>query len=140
MKNDNQSSVFIDSSFFKANIDPKDDFYEEAQQIMQKLHKEDAELVTSNYVLDETFTLIKIKCGLKFVSEFRNYLVKSATSIKVIRVTISDEATAWQWFLLDWSKLSFTDCVSFSLMKRLDITRVVTFDNHFERAGFKIEH
>jgi hypothetical protein len=34
--------------------------------------------------------------------------------------------------------LSFTDCVSFVLMKIKKIKRVFTFDHHFQLAGFQI--
>ena len=49
---------------------------------------------------------------------------------------VDDDAGAWEWFEMDWSKLSFTDCVSFAVMKRLGLTDVATFDEHFTRAKF----
>lgn len=131
--------VFVDSSFFKALIDSKDEFHKKAKRILKNLEKEEAALITSNYILDETFTLIRVKCGLKFVDRFRKNLSLSSQVIKIIRITIKDEADAWKWFLNDWSKLSFTDCVSFALMKKLKLSRVATFDQHFKKAGFIIE-
>lgn len=133
------SKVFVDSSFFKALIDKRDDFNKEANKIWAKLEKEKVILITSNYILDETFTLIRTKCGLKTVNVFRENLAESSKVLKFVRITVADEAEAWNWFLNDWSKLSFTDCVSFAVMKRLKLTRVVTFDQHFKKAGFKIE-
>jgi predicted nucleic acid-binding protein len=35
-------------------------------------------------------------------------------------------------------KLSFTDAVSFALMRRHRLARAFTFDRHFARAGFEI--
>jgi|SRR3989344_831782 len=134
-----KASVFLDTSFFKAAIDPKDDFYIEAKMILNKLQKDKVTLVTSNYVLDESFTLIRKRCGREMVDKFRKDLSKSTLVATIIRVTVVDEANAWEWFLLNWSDLSFTDCVSFALMKRLEITRVATFDKDFERAEFIIE-
>ncbi|OGH17391.1 MAG: hypothetical protein A3C22_01275 [Candidatus Levybacteria bacterium RIFCSPHIGHO2_02_FULL_37_10] len=131
--------VFVDSSFFKAIIDKRDDFNKEANKIWVKLEKEKVILITSNYILDETFTLIRTKCGLKIVNAFRENLAESSKVLKFVRITINDEAEAWNWFLNDWSKLSFTDCVSFAVMKRLKLTRAATFDQHFKKAGFKIE-
>jgi len=58
--------------------------------------------------------------------------------VRIRRVTAADEAKAWDWFGLDWSDLSFTDCVSFAVMKRLGIGRAAAFDRHFARAGFKM--
>lgn len=134
----NLSHAFVDTSFFKAIIDPKDEFHQDAKIIEQKINDEQIRLVTSNYVLDEAFTLIRKRCGLKVVDEFRRYLTTITIILKIIRVTVIDEAGAWDWFLQDWSDLSFTDCVSFALMKRLEIGQALTFDDHFKRAGYKL--
>ena len=130
--------IFIDTSAFKALVDPKDDFHKVVKQIWSKLQKEDATLVTTNYILDESFTLMRARCGVKVVDAFRQILARSP-NIKIVRVTAADEAKAWNWFMKDWSKLSFTDCVSFAVMKRLRLQRVVSFDDHFKRAGFHLE-
>jgi len=132
--------IFIDSSGFKALIDEKDDFYEKAVGIWEKLRYEDnIELVTSNYMVDECLTLLRNKCGLDKTILLRKTLAEGLPSIKIIRVKLEDEIMAWDWFVKDWSKLSFTDCVSFAMMKRLGIKRVFGFDKHFERAGFVLE-
>lgn len=137
MKSSTIDSVFVDTSFFKALLDSRDDFHLSAVKIWDKLKIFDTFLVTSNYVLDETFTLVKQRCGRKIVHEFRKKLA-DGFNFRIIRVTIIDERKAWQWFLKDWSRLSFTDCVSFAIMERLKIKRVATFDAHFSRAGFEI--
>src|SRR3989344_914334 len=112
-------SVFTDTSFFKGLVDPHDNFHQQAKDSWQKLNEEDTTIITSNYVLDESFTLIRLRCGIEIVDQFRIDIIKSSHVIKIMRVTVTDEAEAWKWFLSDWSKLSFTDCVSFALMKRL---------------------
>jgi hypothetical protein len=130
-------SIFIDTSFFKALIDQQDDFYTQAQNIWEQLQQHNSQLASSNYVLDETATLIRAKIGLQTALKFRQTLINSR-QIEIFRVMIDDEAQAWDWFKNDWSKLSFTDCVSFAQMKRLNISQVCSFDNHFKRAGFKM--
>ncbi len=135
----NKDSIFVDTSGFKALIDEKDEFHKEAVNIWKNLSQTDVLIVTTNYILDETFTLLRAKCGIGFVLEFRTYLIKSAPIIKLERVTSKDEANAWNWFAKDWSKLSFTDCVSFALMNRLNIKKTFTFDKHFAKAGFLLE-
>ncbi len=132
-------TIFIDTGFFKALVDGEDDFNRQAKKIWQKLEEEKTDLVTSNYVIDETLTVIRIKCGLKKALKFRDLLAENSQILKIIRVTVADEAGAWQWFIKNWRKLSFTDCVSFAVMKRLGLRRVVAFDEHFQRAGFKVE-
>ena len=129
--------VFVDTSGFKAIIDPRDEFHEKAVGKWMDLEKRELGLITSNYVLDECYTLIRVRCGLEVIKEFRDLMADSGNDIKVVRITLPDELNAWSWFEKDWSHLSFTDCVSFALMKRLRLTEFFGFDNHFKRAGFK---
>jgi len=130
--------IFLDSSFFKAVIDTDDDFYSKARTQWQSLINTNRSLITTNYILDETFTLVRVKCNLRRALELRDVLFKKKINLTIIRVTLDDDASAWEWFEKDWSKLSFTDCVSFAVMKRLGLTDVATFDAHFKRAGFII--
>jgi uncharacterized protein len=132
--------VFVDTSGFKAVIDSEDEFHSQAVKIWQELKDKQAELVTSNYILDETFTLLRAKCGLESAIMFKKVLVESQKTLTIYRVTVADEADAWNWFIKKWSKLSFTDCVSFAMMERLNIKEVVSFDNHFTRAGFDMNY
>ena len=132
------NAVFVDTSFFKALFDPADSFYSEAKKIWKKINGEKLLMVTSNYILDESFTLLRKRCGRDLVKKFRDDLAVTR-NISIIRVTFSDEAGGWKWFLKDWSNLSFTDCVSFAVMERLGLKRVATFDHHFSKAGFQTE-
>lgn len=132
------SPVFVDTSFFKALIDENDNFHLKSIEILETLKGKDSTFVTSNFILDETFTIVRIKCGLKLALELRKYLEQSSMVIKIVRVTVADEANAWEWFVKDWSKLSFTDCVSFALIDRLNLKMVATFDEHFKKVGFKV--
>ena len=130
--------IFLDSSFFKAVIDTNDDFYSRARKNWQVLIDTHRPLITTNYILDETFTLVRVKCDVKKALELRNVLFRHEVNLQIERVTVDDDAAAWEWFEKDWSKLSYTDCVSFAVMKRIGLTDVATFDDHFIRAGFSV--
>lgn len=134
-----QIQVFVDTSAFKALLDKKDDFHQSVVGIWERIKKSGNELATTNYILDESFTLIRLRCGLEKANDLREMVGNSGDRLKVVRVTVADEAGAWKWFVNDWSGLSFTDCVSFAVMKRLGIRRVASFDKHFEKAGFSLE-
>lgn len=131
-------TIFIDSSFFKGLLDTTDDFHSQAITIFSEWKSNKPQLVTSNYILDESLTLLRVRQGLPVALKLRDLLAKGAQRISLIRVTVEDEANAWEWFTKPWSKLSYTDCVSFAMMKRLGLTQVATFDTHFAKAGFKI--
>lgn len=130
--------IFLDTSFFKALLDLKDEFHNQAKIQWGLFREKDAEFITTNYIIDESLTLIRFRCGLSVAEKLRDLLYESAEYIKIIRVMVDDDAGAWEWFEKDWSKLSFTDCVSFAVMKRLGLTDAATFDEHFKRAGFII--
>lgn len=129
-------NVFVDTSGFKALVDPNDEFHTRAKRIWKDLSSKGVGLVTSNYILDESYTLIRQRCGLGVARMFRELIAQSGKEIKVMRVSLDDELSAWKWFEKDWSKLSFTDCVSFAMMERLVIKHFFGFDEHFSRAGF----
>lgn len=131
--------VFWDTSGIKALRDEKDEFHDKAIAIWTKLASESVKMYVNNYVIDEAYTLMRLRCGMKTVRLFRDYLLDMVGVIVLERIKVSDETSAWKWFEKDWSKLSFTDCVSFAMMKRLGIKRVFGFDKHFEKAGFILE-
>ncbi|OGV96391.1 hypothetical protein A2W24_04650 [Microgenomates group bacterium RBG_16_45_19] len=131
-------SIFVDTSMFKAMLDRRDDFHGRAKKIWQDLAIQKRPTVTNNFILDETFTLLRVKCGRKTVAQFREELANDFRYCRVYRVLAADEVGAWNWFNKDWRSLSFTDCVSFAMMKRMKIQEVTTFDMHFKRAGFRI--
>lgn len=130
--------IFVDTSFFKAISDKKDDFHDFSIKTLKRIKSEGYELVTTNYILDETYTLVRTRCGYEDVIDFHDGLFSGMLFLQIVRVGVDDEIKAWKFFLEKWSKLSFTDCTSFAVMKRLGLTEVATFDSHFSRAGFKI--
>lgn len=132
------NSVFVDTSWFKATVDGKDKFYQDASSQLEKIVDREMSLITTNFIIDESLTLIRIKSTLEVALEFRQRLFDMASILKIVRILRLDEKMAWKWFPKNWSKLSFTDCTSFAVMKRLGLTDVATFDQHFAQAGFKI--
>lgn len=131
-------SVFVDTGFFKALLDPQDDFHKEASTVSFVLEKNQTKLITSNYILDESYTLLRVRRGLDVAKKLRELVFSGDRNVQVVRVQADDEANAWKLFLNNWSGLSFTDCTSFAVMKRLGLKEAASFDEHFSRAGFKI--
>lgn len=132
------TKVFIDTSWFKAFADPEDDFHQLAKNQFSKMQVSKTKLITTNYILDESFTLIRVRIDLKSAMDFRQMLASMSDMLKIIRILSQDDAKSWDWFPKNWSKLSFTDCTSFAVMHRLGLKDVATFDDHFSRAGFNV--
>ncbi len=130
--------LFVDTSWFKAFVDIKDDFYTKASDQFSKIESEKILLVTTNFILDESYTLIRKRVSKAESFKFKELLSELTGILSLVRVAPKDENDAWSYFKEDWSDLSFTDCTSFAVMKRLGLKNVATFDNHFARAGFTI--
>jgi len=92
--------------------------------------------ITSNYVLDETATLIARRIGYKFAAQVLRSLYTSSR-LEILRPTEEIELRALELFgkYAD-QKVSFTDCVSFALMQAHHLKRAFSFDRHFDLPGF----
>jgi len=132
------TAIFIDTSAFIALYLKSDEFHSQAVSFLTAL-PEDASFVTSNFVLDEVYTFLRATKGKEVAVAFAEFLAQNAETVKINRVTLEDEKAAFRFFgRLDFSQLSFTDCVSFAQMERLSLKEVFTFDKHFAKAGFKV--
>jgi len=131
--------IFIDTSAWDAIEDSGDLNHELALAFKDDLPN-NCHLITSNYVLDETYTLLLLNVGYERTVAFqRNISELLQTGIlAVVHVTSSLCDEAWDVFKrfnVD-KKWSFTDCVSYVIMQQFDIDTVFAFDHHFEQMGF----
>ncbi|MCL4475843.1 MAG: PIN domain-containing protein [Nitrospirae bacterium] len=62
--------TFIDTSAFYAVLDRDDDNHQKARRLWNDVFSDDNTIVTSNYVLVESFTLIQQRLGLEAVRAF----------------------------------------------------------------------
>ena len=130
--------IFIDTGAFLARHLPKDQYHRKAKNFWDSIRKKNETCVTSNFVLDETFTLLGRRAGYRFAAQ-RARNIYASESLNILRPSREDELEAIDFFeKYSDQRLSFTDCVSFVLMKSKKIKRVFTFDQHFQLAGFQI--
>ncbi|MBI1883599.1 MAG: PIN domain-containing protein [Chlamydiae bacterium] len=130
--------IFIDTSAFVSRFSTEDRYNAKSLAYWEMLQNSHENYITSNFVLDETFTLLARRTGYRFAAERAKNLYSSG-SLTILRPDYEDEIEAIQVFqkYAD-QKVSFTDCISFVLMRKRRIHRVFTFDKHFELAGFKL--
>ncbi len=92
-------------------------------------------LLTTDFVLDELVTLLKLRESHPVAVAAGNTLLHKGVA-RVERVSEEDFAQAWevsqQYDDKDWS---FTDCTSKVVMERLGITHAFAFDTHSEQFG-----
>ncbi len=128
--------VFVDTGAFLARYDAADTMHPRAVSAWRSLSG--TELFTSTHVLAETWTLLARRAGYAFAAE-RAQNVYGSLALEILYGTREDEIEAVQWFrkYAD-QRVSFTDCLSFVLMKRRRIRTAFTFDRHFLQAGFEV--
>jgi predicted nucleic acid-binding protein len=130
--------IFIDTGAFLARYLSSDQNHRSAVATWERLASNREDCVTSNFVLDETFTLMGRRAGYGFAVQ-RAKNIYTSRILTICRPDREEEINALQFFgkYADQA-VSFTDCISFVLMKREKINRVFSFDRHFEFAGFHL--
>ncbi len=129
--------IYIDTGAILARYLAKDQYHEPAAAFWEELKTWNEGLVTSNFVLDETATLLGRRAGYLFASK-RLESIYASNLLQIWRPDRDDELRAIDWFAkFSDQEISFTDCISFVLMKRGYIQHVFSFDRHFDTAGFK---
>jgi len=138
MKN-SPSRLFVDTSAFYALDDPDDRCHSEAENFLDAVRKDpQVALFTSNYVIDESLTLIRMRLGHQIAVRFGTR-VRESKVLTIIRVEEHIEETAWNIFRSFADKeYSFTDCTSFAIMEQEDIGDAFAFDKHFKQHGFVV--
>jgi predicted nucleic acid-binding protein len=131
--------ILIDTGAWYALSDPQERRHGQAAEMFTRLTKgEFGRILTTDYVLDETYTLLRMRHGVGPVAKLRD-LVGGSSSLQVVRVSDRDFDHAVDLMLAHGDKRwSLTDCTSFVLMRELDVGNAFTFDHNFTEAGFRI--
>ena len=130
--------IFVDTSAWYA-IEVEDDVnHELASKFLSKISSgEHGISITTDYVLDETLTLLRSRRDLASAAVFFDKIRKSK-SVRVFWIDDGLFEKALEIFRKsDHKSWSFTDCTSFALMRELSISYAFTFDSHFREAGLK---
>ena len=131
------SETFVDTSGFYALLVERDEMHERAVRILRNAERRRALFVTSDYVLDETATLLVARgFGHLVPGFFSSTLQSRACAIEWTGSEIFARAADYMTKHIDQA-WSFTDCLSFQVMKARRLREALTKDEHFEKAGFK---
>jgi predicted nucleic acid-binding protein len=131
--------LFIDTGAWIALNNRKDKYHEKAVVANKEFLDAKYFYVTTDYVMDETYTLVRYDVGHKRAIEFGKEIkaLQEKEKIKVIHISESILDSAWKIFEKYSDKdFSFTDCTSFVIMEQVGITETFSFDKHFEQYGF----
>ncbi len=128
--------IFVDTSAFYALLDSDDGSHPKVKKAWSKIIQPENTVVTSNYVLVETFALVQSRLGLEAARGFQEDLVP-ILHVEFVTSAIHRLGVA---ALLSASRrgLSLVDCVSFEVMRDLGIKTAFAFDAHFREQGFEV--
>lgn len=129
-------NTFVDSDVLYAINDKSDILYRESVDILRQLLIFNPIFYISTNIISETVTLINQRvskvCAIKLLNNLRS------DRYKVIHPDESLILAAEEIFVSSTSKnVSYSDCISFAVMKHLGISLVLSFDVHFKKQGFK---
>ncbi len=128
--------VFVDTSAILALFNPLDESHAGAREVFEKLRSRQARLVTSSFVLVETYALLARHLGLEAVAAFRQ---EFAPLIEVVWVGSALHESGLDLLLERGLRdLSLVDAVSFLVMRQHRIDEVFAFDRHFRDEGFSL--
>lgn len=129
--------IFVDTGAFVARWVERDQHHAEARAGWEELKRRRLQCATSSSVLDETLTLLGRRISHAFAAE-RGRNLWASSVLHIWRAERQDELAALELFAkYADQRVSFTDCISFALMRRHRARQAFTFDRHFELAGFQ---
>ncbi|MFH1601479.1 MAG: PIN domain-containing protein [Candidatus Shapirobacteria bacterium] len=133
-----KNKVYIDTSALVAYLRPADSCHKKAVKVWERLRKDQPNLILTNYILAEFFTVIRQRIGIKAAVK-AGEIIKRSSYFKIIWADQVLDEEAWKIFKKNTQKnISFVDCVSIAVIEKLKINAVFGFDKHLVKAGVKL--
>jgi hypothetical protein len=129
-------TLFVDTAGWVACADEADPSHHQAVAARDAWLETGGVLVTTDYVADETLTLLRLRLGLDAAEAWwRQVDGSSRLRWEFISLARADKARSI-FFRYHDKGFSFTDCTSFVVMRELRLREALTTDHHFAQAGF----
>ena len=128
-------AVLVDSSAFLSLEDPDERSHARSLATLEDLVRAGPRLLTTNFVFDETYTLILTRLGRgRAVAWGQSF--REGRLVQLLRVGEDHEARAWEIVLsFEDEDFSYTDATSFAVCESLGIQEAFSLDRHFRRFG-----
>ncbi len=95
-------------------------------------------LVTTDYIVDETLTLVRMRLGIAAAETWWAQIEGSSRARRETIDALRAEKARALFFRQRDKDYSFTDCTSFVVMRELRLKQALTTDRHFRQAGFLV--
>jgi predicted nucleic acid-binding protein len=129
--------IFTDTSALIAVLNKKDQYHDKAAATFHSILNGPSSLLITSHIFAETLTRIArrvsqqaaITAGARIRNEAR-----------IAMVTPTHEALDQAWEIFQSyhdQQFSFVDCISFAVMREMDLSRAFSFDKHFQIMGFE---
>lgn len=129
--------VFVDTSGWYAVIDRRDAHHDRAKELIRRALRRGGRLVTTDYVVDESCTLAKVRAG-------------TLAATRLLDLLRDTRAVEWEWIGSERfaraealfrkqtdQAFSFTDCTSFEVMRERSLRSALTSDGDFRIVGYE---
>ncbi len=133
-----KNTVFVDTSAWYALADQSDQYHNQAINIYPKLLTDYHHLTTTNLVMAETYILIRRSLGYQPAMIFLENISASPRVLKIYSDSFLEKTAVGILGKYKDQDFSYTDSVSFAIMKQSGIAQAFAFDQHFSTAGFTL--
>lgn len=128
--------VFVDTSFFIALTNSRDEDHEYAVTLYQRLESQSVRKITSEYVLMELGDGLS-RFRVRHLAQQVIASVQDDDTFEIVPASTDLFTQALHLFQSRPDKeWGMTDCSSFIVMQQMDLYAALTADHHFEQAGF----
>ncbi len=127
-------AIFIDTGIFVAARNKSDANHGRAKELLESaLEGSFGRVITSDYIIDESVTLALVRThNLHIAINVGKFTIDSPRIEKLI-VSKDDFNDAWKRFQKMGKKfMSFTDCTTLVLAEKHGLSRIMSFDSHFD--------
>ena len=130
-------ALFVDTAGWMACADAADPGHARSCAARDAALEAGQVLVTTDFVIDETLTLIRLRLGLEAAESWWQQ-VDGSPRLRWERIDSDRFEKARHLFFQYRDKdFSFTDCTSFVVMREMRLTHVITTDRHFHQMGLQ---
>jgi predicted nucleic acid-binding protein len=128
-------SLLVDTSALYAILDADDSNHISAKETWISLLNKNEDLISTNYILVETFALVQRRLGIDAVKTFYQDVVPV---LQIEWVSPAQHLAAINQLLATGHRqISLVDWVSFIIMRGLGIQTAFAYDSDFEAQGFE---
>ena len=130
--------LFVDTAGWMACADGADLAHARASAARDAALEAGQTLITTDFVVDETLTLIRLRLSLRAAETWWRQ-IDGSSRLRWERIDGDRFERARELFFQYRDKdFSFTDCTSFAVMREIRLTHALTTDRHFRQMGFQV--